>query len=63
MAGDHVPREKDAKKGRNAAAITTVILSVMLPPTRGYFCGGVRMLPQGSTFCCLTSGILPIVAW
>ncbi len=32
MAGDHVPREKDAKKGRNAAAITTVILSDMLSP-------------------------------
>src|SRR5262249_41950410 len=24
----------------------------------GYFGGAVRMLPQGSTFCCLASGIL-----
>jgi hypothetical protein len=56
--------KKIPRKAAIAAAITAVALSDILSPRRGaYFCGVPRIFPQGSTFCCLTSGNLLIVDW
>src|SRR5262245_44143578 len=64
MAGDHVPREEHAKKSRNDRGNhRRSSVRHVAPQAQCYFCGAARMLPQGSTFCCLTSGSLLIVDW